>query len=175
MKPSEQTIVFGGGCFWCTEAVFSQLKGVSGVVSGYAGGQTPNPSYDDVCSGTTGHAEVIKITFDPQVIPLSVLLEVFLATHDPASLNQQGYDVGTQYRSIILYPDQEQLPVIKKALKPGYVTEVKPLDKFYLAENYHQKYYDKNTSAPYCRVIISPKLQKLRREFSTLLGKPRHG
>jgi peptide-methionine (S)-S-oxide reductase len=164
-----ETIVFGGGCFWCTEAIFRELTGVSQVVSGYAGGTQPDPTYEEVCSGNTGHAEVIKITFDPDIIPLKVLLDVFFSSHDPTSLNQQGNDIGTQYRSIILYTNPEQLPVIKKNLKSGYVTEVKPLAKFYPAENYHQQYYDKNASAPYCQVIISPKLQKIRKNYSSLL------
>ena len=162
--------VFGGGCFWCIEALFGRIKGVVSVTSGYAGGKTENPNYTDVCSGTTGHAEVVKIEYDPSIIGYEELLKVFWKAHDPTTLNRQGADVGTQYRSVILYADREQREIAEKSKKElekasifrdPVITEIKELAKFYPAEDYHQDYYQNNSSAGYCRVVIAPKLKKL--------------
>ncbi|MBD3270599.1 peptide-methionine (S)-S-oxide reductase MsrA [Candidatus Peregrinibacteria bacterium] len=164
MKKNLETIVLGGGCFWCIEAVFQNLKGVETVVSGYAGGDTDNPRYEEVCSGKTGHAEVVKIDFDKTEIKLEEILDMFFRAHDPKSLNRQGADVGTQYRSVIFYQNDEHKKLIDRKIKDlgeGIVTEVKPLRKFYPAENYHQNYFIKNQGAPYCTVVIEPKLKKL--------------
>jgi peptide-methionine (S)-S-oxide reductase len=168
MQSSHETIVLGGGCFWCTEALLSTVVGVLRATPGYAGGTTPDPTYRQVCHGNTGHAEVVEVEFDPEVISLEELLEVFFEVHDPTSLNRQGGDVGTQYRSIILYDSFAQKLKVEDFLakmarhydKP-IVTEVKELEKFYPAEEYHQRYYDKNPREPYCRAVISPKLAKL--------------
>ena len=163
-----------GGCFWCLEAVFEQLRGVTKVVSGYAGGDVPNPSYQAVCTGTTGHAEVVQVTFDPAVIGYRDLLDVFFTIHDPTTLNQQGGDVGTQYRSAIFYHDDEQRRAAEAAIKEleaahvwddPIVTEVVPLTTFYPAENYHQEYYRRNADQPYCRAVIAPKVAKLRSKY----------
>jgi peptide-methionine (S)-S-oxide reductase len=161
---------FGGGCFWCMEAVFERLPGVISVTSGFAGGTTPNPTYEQVCTETTGHAEVTQIEFDPAKISYAKLLDVFWQAHDPTTLNRQGADVGTSYRSIILYRNEEQKLIAEKSkgeaqknFKHPIVTEIVPLKKFYPAENYHQEYYDKNTSAPYCQIVIAPKLHKLEK------------
>ncbi|HKY07346.1 MAG TPA: peptide-methionine (S)-S-oxide reductase MsrA [Candidatus Binatia bacterium] len=173
-----ETAVFGGGCFWCTEAVFDELRGVRSVVSGYAGGQTKNPSYEDVCSGQTGHAEVIKIEYDPEQISYRDLMTVFFATHDPTMLNRQGNDAGTQYRSVIFYGDEGQKQqadaFIKeledaKSFKNPIVTTLEPLAEFYPAEDYHQKFYANNPYQPYCQYTIPPKLNKLQKQFSQLL------
>jgi peptide-methionine (S)-S-oxide reductase len=162
------------GCFWCTEAIYKRLKGVTKVVSGYAGGDMTEPSYDKVSSGTTGHAEAIQITFNPTIIPYAKILEIFFATHNPTTKNRQGADIGTQYRSIIFYhsPKQQQIAeeTIKrleseKAYPDPIVTEVLPFEKFYSAEEYHQDFYDKNQMYPYCTVVINPKLTKLLEEF----------
>ena len=163
---------FGGGCFWCTEAVFQEVKGVSGVVSGYTGGKAPGkPTYREVCSGLTGHAEVIQLEYDPAVISYRDLLVIFMTTHDPTTLNRQGADVGTQYRSVIYYHDESQREIanqVLEELKPYFddpiVTEVSPLATFYAAEDYHQDYYRNNSSQGYCSFVISPKLQKLREQ-----------
>jgi len=173
-----ETAVFGGGCFWCTEAVFKRLKGVVSVMPGYAGGSKQDPTYEEVSSGMTGFAEVIQIEFDPKVIPYSTLLSVFFAVHDPTSLNRQGADEGTQYRSIILSTKDEQKKRAEDAIlkvnnsriypKP-VVTEVKPLVRFYTAEEYHKNYYDNNRSQPYCRLVIDPKIDHLKEQFSELL------
>ncbi|MDP3970890.1 MAG: peptide-methionine (S)-S-oxide reductase MsrA [bacterium] len=179
MKNKLAEIVFGGGCFWCTEAVFDALHGVEDVVSGYAGGHVENPSYMEVAAKQTGHAEVIKVVFDSEVIPFEKLLEIFFAFHDPTTLNRQGYDEGPEYRSIILYNSAEQKSEIDKyILELGkqftdkkIVTEVVELDKFYPAEEYHQKFYQKNTGQPYCQINIAPKLEKLRKHYSELLKK----
>ncbi len=159
---------FGGGCFWCMEAVFERLPGVISVTSGFAGGATENPTYEQVCTETTGHAEVTEIVFDPAKISYSQLLEVFWQAHDPTTLNRQGADTGTSYRSIILYRDQKQQLEAEKSklaaqknFRNPIVTEIVPLKKFYPAEDYHQKYYDNNSSAPYCQIVIAPKLEKL--------------
>jgi peptide-methionine (S)-S-oxide reductase len=176
--PKSAVAVFGGGCFWCTEAVFDELRGVKSVVSGYAGGSTKNPTYEEVCGGRTGHAEVIKIDFDPGEIAFKDLLTVFFATHDPTTLNRQGNDVGTQYRSAIFYADEEQKreaeAFIKelndsKAFGKPVVTTLEPLGEFYEAEDYHQKYYANNPYQPYCQYMIPPKLNKLHKQFSALL------
>lgn len=170
MQGSHDTIVLGGGCFWCTEAVLSTLVGVLRVTPGYAGGETPEPTYRQVCGGGTGHAEVVEVEYDPEVIRLEDILEVFFASHDPTSLNRQGTDTGTQYRSIVLYNSQRQKAAVEKfidGIAGGYdrpiVTEVRELEKFYPAEEYHRRYYARNPDQPYCRAVISPKLAKLGR------------
>jgi peptide-methionine (S)-S-oxide reductase len=162
---------FGGGCFWCMEAVFERLPGVISVTSGFAGGTTENPTYEQVCTETTGHAEVTEIAFDPAKISYNHLLDVFWQAHDPTTLNRQGADVGTSYRSIILYRSEKQQLEAEKSkiaaqqnFHSPIVTEIVPLKKFYPAEDYHQKYYDNNSSAPYCQVVIQPKLDKLERK-----------
>ena len=159
---------FGAGCFWCVEAVFERLEGVQSVVAGYAGGTTANPTYVDVCTGTTGHAEVAQITYDPKKISFEKLLEAFWEAHDPTTVNSQGADHGTQYRSVVFYQDEQQKLVAEKSLreaskkfKDPIVTEIRPLTKFYQAENYHQDYFRNNPNAPYCRFVIKPKLEKL--------------
>jgi peptide-methionine (S)-S-oxide reductase len=176
--PESKVAVFAGGCFWCTEAVFDELRGVKSVVSGYAGGSTKNPTYEEVCGGRTGHAEVIKIEFDPGEIAFKDLLTVFFATHDPTTLNRQGNDVGTQYRSAVFYANEEQKreaeAFIKelndsKAFGKPVVTTLEPLEEFYEAEDYHQKYYANNPYQPYCQYLIPPKLNKLHKQFGELL------
>ena len=173
-----KTAVFGGGCFWCTEAVFSMLKGVSKVESGYAGGKMASPSYERVSEGNTGHAEVIRVTYDPAVISYEDLLTVFFGSHDPTTPNRQGNDVGEQYRSVILYQDASEKTSAEKMVKEvdasltdgtHVVTQVVPLDAFYPAESYHQKYFENNKSAPYCQLIIEPKIEKIRKRFAELL------
>ena len=168
-------ITLGGGCFWCLEAVYDELIGVEDVVSGYAGGSVPNPSYEAVCSERTGHAEVVQIKFDPQVTSFREILEVFFAIHDPTTLNQQGADVGTQYRSAIFYHTEAQketaLQVIEEINQAGIwgspiVTEVTPLDVFYPAEDYHQEYFRNNPNQGYCRVVVAPKVAKFRAKFA---------
>jgi peptide-methionine (S)-S-oxide reductase len=173
-----ETAVFGGGCFWCTEAVFSMLKGVSLVEPGYAGGHTTEPRYAEVCSGSTGHAEVIRVTYDPQAISYRDLLTVFFASHDPTTLNRQGNDVGTQYRSVILTTTTKQqeearafVDDLNSAVEDGdpIVTEVSPLMGFFPAEQEHKDYYARNASQGYCQVVINPKLAKVQKEFAALL------
>jgi len=173
-----EAIVFGGGCFWCTEAVFQRLKGVNNVTSGYAGGTKENPLYEHVSSGRSGHAEVIQVEFDPAIISIADLLNVFFTTHDPTTLNQQGADVGTQYRSVIYYTNEQQRAVAEefiqklaqdKVFDSPITTEVKPLAEFYPAEDYHQDFYNRNDEYPYCQAIINPKLAKLRQKFANLL------
>src|SRR5271154_3993627 len=161
----------GGGCFWCMEAVFERLPGVISVTSGFAGGHTENPTYEQVCTETTGHAEVTEIAFDPAKISYDKLLEVFWQAHDPTTLNRQGADKGTSYRSIILYHDKKQKLLAEKSklaaqenFKNPIVTEIVPLKKFYKAEDYHQQYFDNNSNAPYCQVVITPKLEKLEKK-----------
>ena len=180
MKERREIAVFGGGCFWCTEAVFKMLQGVISVNPGYAGGTTKNPTYEDICNGGTGHAEVIKIEYNPEVISLETLLTVFFATHDPTTKNRQGNDVGEQYRSIILCDKADQIELAKKFIadlnssnKKGapIVTEVKPLDTFYPAEDYHKNYYENNKNQSYCQVVINPKLKKVQEHFTDLLKK----
>ncbi len=167
---------FGAGCFWCVEAVFEELKGVSTVVSGYAGGERPNPTYKEVCSGKTGHAEVVQITYDPAVVSFEKLLSVFFKTHDPTTLNRQGNDIGTQYRSVIFYhsKDQQQTAtrVIEALNKEGafsnpIVTEVSAYTEMFEAEDYHQEYYANNGNQPYCRLVIAPKMEKFRKVFES--------
>lgn len=168
--------IFGGGCFWCTEAIYQELKGVIAVKPGYAGGTTPNPTWEQVCTGRTGHAEAIQVEFNPEEVSYKTLLTVFFGTHDPTTLNRQGNDVGTQYRSLILYTTPEQkieaeafIKEAQKDLTDAIVTEVKPLEKFYVAEDYHQNYYARNVLQPYCQFVINPKLSKLKEKFSALL------
>ncbi|MCR4306503.1 MAG: peptide-methionine (S)-S-oxide reductase MsrA [Candidatus Yonathbacteria bacterium] len=170
--------IFGGGCFWCTEAVFKELKGVVSVAPGYAGGTKKNPTYDEVSDGTTGHAEVIRIEYDPALVSFRDLLTVFFATHDPGTLNRQGNDVGTQYRSIILYTNETQkeeamrfIEEVNASNKEGNkaTTEVKPLDVFYEAESYHKDYFERNPENRYCQLIINPKLEKVQEKFAELL------
>ena len=164
----------GGGCFWCTEAVFQELEGVEIVVSGYAGGENPDPTYREVCSGTTGHAEVVQVSFDAAVVSYREILEVFFATHDPTTLNQQGADAGTQYRSVIFYHSPEQKMMAEEVLldldaadlfNSSIVTEIAPLEDFYPAEEYHQDYFRRNPEQGYCQAIINPKLAKFRSSF----------
>ena len=179
MKNKIEVTIFGGGCFWCTEAVFEKLRGMILVVPGYAGGTKENPTYEEVSSGETGHAEVIKIEFDPNQISYKDLLTVFFATHDPTTHNRQGTDVGTQYRSIILYTNKQQKQeaeayiknLNESLLKEGksVVTEVNQFTQFYEAEDYHKKYYQKNSSQSYCQVVIAPKILKLEKKFAELL------
>ncbi len=167
---------FAGGCFWCTEAIFKRLKGVTFVLPGYIGGEIKNPTYEQVCSGKTGHAEAIEVEYDPKIISYQQLLEVFFATHNPTTLNQQGNDVGSQYRSSIFYHDQDQKEdaagIIEK-LQSKYdqkiVTKLEKATTFYPAESYHQEYYEYNKNAPYCQVIIDPKIQKLYKEFQNIV------
>lgn len=174
MSERREVITLGGGCFWCVEAVYQELKGVESAVSGYAGGVVERPTYHQVCSGSTGHAEVVQITFDPQIIPLEDIFYVFWRTHDPTTLNRQGYDVGTQYRSVIMYHAEQQRQVAEtskreteaaKVWPAPIVTEITPATTFYAAEEYHQNYYRSNPYQPYCRAIIDPKMQKLRKEM----------
>ena len=176
-----EVATLGGGCFWCMEAVFGEVRGVESVESGYSGGTVPNPTYQQVCSGTTGHAEVVQITYDPKVISFKELLEIFFTLHDPTTPNRQGADVGTQYRSIILYHNSEQKTQAEEIIKEvesaqiwnrPIVTQVKPLEAFYRAENYHQEYFKKNPNQSYCQFVISPKVAKLRQHYFTKLKIP---
>ena len=177
-EPKVQTAIFGGGCFWCTEAVFQRLKGVEKVESGYSGGTVENPTYEDICTGTTGHAEVIRITFDSGVVSYDELLEVFFMTHDPTTLNQQGNDKGTQYRSVVFYlsdQQKQQAEQRKKQLDESgafddpIVTFIQPAPKFYKAEGYHQNYFNLNPNQGYCRAIIVPKIEKFKKVFAEKL------
>lgn len=173
--PEGRTVAtLAGGCFWCLEAVYEQLQGVEQVVSGYAGGHVTNPTYQQVCTGSTGHAEVVQIVYDPQEVSFQELLEVFFTIHDPTTLNRQGADVGTQYRSAIFYHDQEQKEIAEQVIQDfearevwddPIVTEVTALDKFYEAEPYHQEYYRNNPNQGYCRVVIAPKVAKFRKQY----------
>ncbi len=169
---------FGSGCFWCTEAVFQDLAGVESVVSGYAGGHIKNPAYREVCEGRTGHAEVVQITYDPEVISFDTLLEVFWKTHDPTTLNRQGNDVGTQYRSVVYYHDEEQKELAQQykdklnasgAFSSPIVTEISPMDVFYAAEAYHQNYFKNNPGQGYCSFVIRPKVDKFKQVFGEKL------
>jgi peptide-methionine (S)-S-oxide reductase len=173
-----QTAVLGGGCFWCVEAAFNQLQGVQRVVSGYMGGRIQNPTYEQVCSGRTGHVEVAEITFDPDVISYQDVLEVFFTAHDPTTLNRQGNDVGEQYRSVIFYRDDEQRKAAEKfiaeltkehAFKDPIVTTVEPASTFYPAEEYHQDYFKNHPYQPYCMFVVSPKVKKIREKFAARL------
>jgi peptide-methionine (S)-S-oxide reductase len=174
------TATFGAGCFWCIEAVFQRLEGVDTVISGYTGGQTLNPTYKDICTGMSGHAEVAQITYNPEIITFDELLEVFWATHDPTTLNRQGNDVGTQYRSAVFYHTDEQKEKAEfylqrlteeKVFDKPIVTEISPLGKFYVAESYHQNYYNNNKTQGYCSFVISPKVDKLKKVFPNKLKK----
>lgn len=174
-----EKITLGGGCFWCTEAIFKQVKGVTAVESGYAGGTVPHPTYEQVCSGSTGHAEVVEITFDPSTVSLHDLLTIFFTLHDPTTINQQGADIGTQYRSVILYRSAEQRDVAEKVIdeieakkiwSQPVITTLEPFTEFYPAEGYHQDYYEQNPNNPYCRLVIAPKVAKLRHEFLSRLA-----
>lgn len=176
----QEMIILGGGCFWCTEAVFQRLEGVIKVVSGYAGGIIDHPSYRQICTGTTGHAEVIQVFFDPSKISLESLLEVFWATHDPTTLNRQGADVGPQYRSAIFYKDDSQKAIAEKLkselnqskiFDSPLVTEITAFTNFYAAENYHQDYYNHNGMQPYCQFVVRPKVEKLKQYFADKLKK----
>ena len=169
-----ETITLGGGCFWCIEAAFAELKGVTRVQSGYTGGRIEDPTYRQVCSGTTGHAEVVKITFDPSIISVRDILGVFFTVHDPTTLNRQGHDVGTQYRSAIFTHSPEQQEIAEQLIcetaasglwEGPIVTEVTPVQKYYPAEDYHQDYYSLNGDQPYCRAVIAPKIAKVRKLF----------
>jgi peptide-methionine (S)-S-oxide reductase len=180
METKREVAVFGGGCFWCTEAVFKMLDGVASVLPGYAGGTTSDPTYEEVSTGATGHAEVIRIEYDPAKVKYEDLLTVFFATHDPTTLNRQGNDVGTQYRSIVLYATEAQKEAAEhyvmdlEASSPGgkpIVTEIKPLERFYEAEDYHKDYFAKNPDKPYCSFVITPKVKKAKEKFAAMLKK----
>ncbi len=177
---SEEAVVatLGGGCFWCTEAVFRELKGVVKVESGYSGGTVANPSYKQVCSGKTGHAEVVQITFDPTKISFKELLQIFFTVHDPTTLNRQGGDVGTQYRSVIFYHNNSQKAAAEQAIKESIaveiwggpiVTQLEPFKAFYKAEGYHQEYFENNPGQPYCQIVIAPKVRKFREHYQEKL------
>lgn len=177
---SESVATIGGGCFWCIEAIYSELKGVSKAESGYAGGSMPNPSYEDVCTDETGHAEVVQITFDPKVISYREILQVFFSVHDPTTPNRQGADIGTQYRSVIFYHNEEQKKIAQEVMsemdkakiwgKP-IVTQLAPLEKFYRAETYHQNYFKNNPGQGYCQMVIEPKVAKFRKHYFDKLKK----
>lgn len=172
---NEEVATLGGGCFWCLEAVYDDLIGVNSVVSGYAGGHVVNPTYEQVCAKTTGHAEVVQITFDPTLISFREILEVFFTIHDPTTLNRQGNDVGPQYRSVIYFHNEHQRAVANdvisefnaaKIWSDSIVTEVEPLDIFYVAEDYHQNYFENNPYQPYCQIVVAPKVAKFRKKFN---------
>ena len=180
MNTNLQTATLAGGCFWCLEAVFDEVKGVQGVESGYAGGHMDNPSYRAVCNGDTGHAEVVQVHFDPNIVSYRDLLNVFFAIHDPTTLNRQGADVGTQYRSAIFYHNDEQKKTAEELIKDlnvqkiwdrPIVTQVEKLDKFFMAEDYHQEYFARNPYQPYCMAVVAPKVSKFRKHFLELLKK----
>ncbi len=180
METKLETAVLGGGCFWCLEAVYDELQGVASVENGYAGGTAPEPSYEQVCSGRTGHAEVVRITFDPGVVSYRELLQVFFTIHDPTTLNRQGADVGTQYRSVIFTLDEAQAQTAQQVIREieaaniwerPLVTVVEPLDEFYIAEDYHQEYFKKNPYAGYCRAVVAPKVARFRQKFAARLKK----
>lgn len=172
-----ETVVFGGGCFWCVESTFNLLKGVELAVSGYTGGITENPTYEEVCTGKTGHAEVVEITYDPKIITYDQLMEVFFFLHDPTQLNRQGNDIGTQYRSAIFYKDAAEMEKAESGIKISdasgiwdgkYVTQISKLDKFYTAETYHQGYYEENSTQPYCSAVVGPKIAKFKKHFGEM-------
>jgi peptide-methionine (S)-S-oxide reductase len=176
--PSSETATLGGGCFWCTEAVYDQLDGVTDVVSGYSGGHVNNPTYRQVCDGDTGHAEVVQVRFDPNRISFREILEVFFSTHDPTTLNRQGNDVGTQYRSAIFYHSDEQQRVATELINELHearayarpiVTEVTPFERFYPAEDYHQEYFARNGGQPYCQFVVAPKVSKFKKQYAARL------
>ncbi len=176
---SQEVATLGGGCFWCTEAVFKELKGIEKVESGYSGGTVPNPSYKQVCTGRTGHAEVVQVAFDPNIISFGDILRIFFTVHDPTTLNRQGADVGTQYRSIILYHNNEQKAVAEQVIKEitgeeiwdgQIVTQVVPFEAFYKAEDYHQDYFENNPGQAYCQMVIAPKVRKFREHYRERLN-----
>lgn len=178
--PDLETATLGGGCFWCLEAVYSELKGVLRIESGYSGGHVKNPSYEDVCSDETGHAEVVQLTFDPTIITFREILQVFFSVHDPTTLNRQGADVGTQYRSAIFYHDENQKRVAQEVMDEiekskiwgrPVVTELVPFVQFYKAEEYHQNYFQNNPNQPYCQVVVAPKVAKFRKQYFDKLAK----
>lgn len=182
-SPSYELATLGGGCFWCLEAAFEQVAGIENVVSGYAGGHTPHPTYEQVCTGGTGHAEVVQLTFDPEVIRFRDILDIFFTIHDPTTPNRQGADVGPQYRSIILYHHEEQRRLAEEVIRElnateiwpdPIITEVVPLDVFYPAESYHQHYFQRNPHLPYCQLVVAPKVTKVRQTFAYRL-KPSPG
>ena len=171
MKEKLETATFGEGCFWCSESIFKRIEGVKSVQSGYSGGKVEDPSYEEVCTGNTGHAEAIQISFDPKIISYQQILEIFWKSHDPTTLNRQGSDVGSQYRSVIFYHDEKQRKIAEDSKKKAQkqfsrpiVTAIEPFKNFFKAENYHQDYFNKNQGAPYCKLVILPKLQKLKLE-----------
>lgn len=178
MTPDREVVTIGGGCFWCLDAVFKDIRGVESVVSGYSGGAVPDPSYEDVCTGATGHAEVVQVTFDPAVLPLRELLRVFFTIHDPTTKDRQGNDVGPQYRSVVFYSNEQQRAAAQEAIAEidasgawgaKAVTEVRPFESFYPAEDYHQDYYRKNPLKPYCLFVVRPKVSKLRKSYARML------
>jgi peptide-methionine (S)-S-oxide reductase len=173
-----EVVTIGGGCFWCTEAVFTELRGVESVESGYSGGTVPRPSYEQVCTGTTGHAEAVQITFDPSVLSLHDLLTVFFTTHDPTTLNRQGNDSGTQYRSVVFYRNADQKATTERVIqeleaehlyRKSFVTQVVPFAEFYPAEEYHRNYFARNPERAYCQLVIAPKVAKFRSKFTNRL------
>lgn len=175
---NKQVATLGGGCFWCIEAIYSDIKGVDSAISGYSGGHVNNPTYKEVCSDTTGHAEVVQVTFDADVISYRDILEIFFSIHDPTTLNRQGADVGEQYRSVIYYHDEEQKRIAQETIKAltearafpdPIVTQVEAFTQFYPAEDYHQSYFKYNSSQPYCRVVIAPKVSKFRKNHAEML------
>ncbi|MEP7338549.1 MAG: peptide-methionine (S)-S-oxide reductase MsrA [Acidobacteriota bacterium] len=174
MNTNKEIATLGGGCFWCVETVFNQLRGVESAISGYEGGDTTNPTYKEICYGDTGHAEVVQVTFDPQVVSFKEILEVFFTVHDPTTLNRQGADVGTQYRSVIFYHSPEQRAVAEQVIaeltaagiwRDPIVTELTAATEFYPAEDYHQEYFANNPNQPYCRMVVEPKVVKFRQKF----------
>ena len=176
-----EVATLGGGCFWCIEAAFQEIRGVIKVESGYAGGTTASPTYGQVCSGTTGHAEVVQVTFDPNTVSFKEILEIFFTAHDPTTLDMQGADVGTQYRPVIVYNNTMQKKIAEQVIEEfdaakvwdnPIVTKVEPLKKFYKAEDYHTRYFDRHPEAPYCRIVIAPKIAKLRNKYREKLKKP---
>ena len=176
-KENLEYVTIGGGCFWCVEPAFEMLKGIDTVVSGYAGGHTENPTYEEVCSGETGHAEVVRIGFDPKIISYSQIMDVFFFLHDPTQLNRQGNDVGTQYRSVVFFNNETQKKETEEAMKLSeasgkwngkYVTQVVPFEKFYSAEDYHQDYFSANPTQPYCSAVVGPKIAKFKKHYSEL-------
>jgi len=179
-KHSVEVATLGGGCFWCIEAAFQEIRGVINVESGYAGGTTASPTYEQVCTGTTGHTEVVQCTFDPNIISFKEILDIFFTVHDPTTLNRQGADVGNQYRSVIFYHNERQKKIAEQVIlkfddakvwDDPIVTTVEPLKKFYNAEDYHRKYFDRHPEAAYCRVVIAPKIAKLRKKYREKLKK----
>ncbi|MCA9161909.1 MAG: peptide-methionine (S)-S-oxide reductase MsrA [Planctomycetales bacterium] len=177
-KSASRVATFGSGCFWCTEGVFQQLRGVHSAVSGYSGGQVENPTYQQVCTGTTGHAEVVQVTYDPNLVSFAELLEVFWKTHDPTTLNRQGNDVGTQYRSVVFYHDEVQRDEAERykqqlddsrVFGSPIVTQIVPFERFFRAEEYHQNYYEQNPQQPYCQAVVGPKIDKFKKSFSDRL------